>query len=128
MEQYFDDEAVVFLERKDFDDAGRFRHKLPGCPMVVMFGGSFCPHCRNAAPAFNAFAKQSQTEKLCIPAVVQVDKSAEERELGRLLGTLFPALGQGVPSYALFGKDGVFIKTHEGDRSKEALIEFAKKN
>lgn len=127
MEEYFNDEAVVFLEKSDFDDQGRFLHKLPNRPMVVMLGGSFCPHCRHAAPAFNEFAAQAKQEKLCVPAVIQVDKSSGERELGILLGQLFPALGQGVPTYALFGKDGVFIKTHEGDRTKEALIEFAKK-
>jgi thiol-disulfide isomerase/thioredoxin len=126
MDEYFDDKAIVFLEYDDFDSRGRFRHDLKSRPMVVMMGGSFCPHCRHAAPAFNALAKSVRASNSAVPAVIQVDKSENEGKLGSMLGSLFPAAGRGVPCYLLFSPSGEFLKTHEGARTTEALEQFVK--
>lgn len=121
MEGYFDDGAVIFLENADFDANGAFKHNLGGKPMVVMMGGTFCPHCRHASPEFNAFAKECRG--MCHAGVLQIP---EQKECAKLLSGLYPALGQGVPCYFMIDRNGKFVKTHEGDRSKVALLEFAK--
>jgi len=126
MDAYFDDKAVIFLESKDFDEQGRFRHALRKRPLVVMMGGAFCPHCRDAAPAFNAFAQTVRSQKSAVPAVIQVDKSEDEGKLGSHLGSLFPEAGRGVPCFMLFDAQGKFVKTHEGPRTTSALLEFMK--
>ena len=123
MEEYFDDKAVIFLENEDFDAQGKFVHDLKNRPLVVMMGGTFCPHCRHAAPAFNDFAKQVRANKSCVPAVIQIP---QQRQLAQRLGQMYPALGGGVPCYFMCGQNGRFARSHEGDRTKEALIEFAK--
>jgi thiol-disulfide isomerase/thioredoxin len=126
MESYFTDKAVLFLERSDFNDKGEFLHDLGKKPMVVMMGGTFCPHCTAAAPMFDDFAKSN---KNVVAAVIQVDGSSEEQQLGAHLSQVLSGVGRGVPMFLLFkqkgGKEAVFIKTHEGARKKEALVEFA---
>jgi thiol-disulfide isomerase/thioredoxin len=126
MDEYFDDRAVVFLEDDDFDNSGKFVHKLNNRPLIVMMGGSFCPHCRHAAPAFNAFAKAMRKSNQAVPAVIQVDKSENEGRLGSRLGSMFPDAGRGVPCYLMFSPSGQFVKTHEGPRTQEALEKFAR--
>lgn len=126
MEEYFDDKIVIFLESADFDEAGKFRHDLRKRPLVVMMGGVFCPHCRNAAPEFNAFAKAAKANKSAVAAVIQVDKSEDESQLASRLGQLFPEVARGVPCFLLFGPNGVFIKTHEGARTQAAMEELVK--
>jgi thiol-disulfide isomerase/thioredoxin len=124
MDAYFDDKNVIFLEDEDFDGQGQFRHNLKGRPLVVMMGGSFCPHCRHAAPAFNEFAKMSRQNRACVPAVIQVDRSENEGRLASKLGALFKEAARGVPCYLMFGPNGKFVRAHEGDRSAAALLEF----
>lgn len=126
MDEYFDDKAVLFLEATDFDEQGKFIHALKNRPLIVMMGGSFCPHCRHAAPAFNAFAKSVRASKAAVPAVIQVDKSDNEGRLASKLADLFPAVGRGVPCYLKFDASGTFVKTHEGARTREALEAFVK--
>lgn len=125
MDSYFEDKAVIFLENDDFDEQGNFKYDLRGRPLVVMLGGNFCPHCHHAAPAYNAFAQHARKTKQCVAAFLQVDKSANEGQLASRLGALFPAAARGVPCYLMFAPNGKYARAHDGERTTQALIEFA---
>lgn len=121
MDSYFTDGNVIFLEVSDFD-AGKFKHNLNKKKLVVMMGGTFCPHCTAAAPAFNSFAEQVKGK--VVVGVIQVDGSPAEQQAAQHLAAAHPNIGRGVPSFLLFDANGVFVKAHEGARSVDAWKAF----
>jgi thiol-disulfide isomerase/thioredoxin len=120
MDEYFDSRAVCFLEYPDITREGQFAYDLDGKKLVVMVGGTFCGHCKHAAPEFNKFAKQVKDK--AVAAVVQVDGSDNERALGQVLGEY--ANISGVPSFLLFDESGKFVKKHDGQRTVEGFLAF----
>ena len=115
MESYFTSKAVVFLEMGDFNPDLTFKYKLTK-PMLLMIGGSFCPHCTHAAPDFNKFALSSKDKMTC--AVLQIDGSKKEQELGKLISDNIKF--RGVPAFLIFNVKGEFVKIHP-DRSIESF-------
>lgn len=117
MESYFTDGNVIFLEVSDFE-GGKFKHDLKKRKLVVMMGGTFCPHCTAAAPAFNSFAEQVKGK--VVVGVIQVDGSPSEQQAAQHLASSHPNIGRGVPAFLLFDANGEFVKAHEGARSVDA--------
>ena len=128
MESYFDNKAVVFLDMNDFHPNGQFKYDLKGKPMLIMVGGSFCGHCTRSAPAFNKFALDLKAEAIqrpnkkarAVAAVIPVDGTQSQKDLGRFLGGLHKI--SGIPVFMLFIAHGEFVRMVP-ERKAEAFHE-----
>lgn len=117
---FFNNAPVVFLENEDFSSAGEL--KVPAHePIVAMIMSSGCPHCHDAAPMFEKFARANEGHIVC--GAILTDASPSERQLAARLPAIVPDI-VGVPSFALF-RNGRYIKTHAGARTADALKKFA---
>lgn len=130
MKEFFDHRSVLFLEKGDVDKNLKFQYDLFGKPLVVMMGGDFCPHCKHMAPIFNEFANKnkkrpgsdlSETKVFC--GLIQVDGMSNEVELAKEINEVLRDI-RGVPTFLLFGPDGMYRKMNVGPMSLEQLEAF----
>lgn len=115
---------IAYLEDDDFDAQGNLvNNKIPkDIPVVIMFQASWCPHCTNAKPVFQEFAKQYDGRVFV--ATIQSDG---ERESEKLLGkraTKFKKDFKGFPDYMLY-IGGKPIDKQISGRDIESLKKFA---
>lgn len=121
MVQFYNNSPVLFLESKDIAANGAPRIDTMR-PIVVAIMSTSCPHCINAEPAFGDFAKSERDRILC--ATVMSNGSADEQRAASLLGGSIPGGIMGVPMFVLY-RNGVYVKTHQGGRSKADFVQFA---
>lgn len=121
MSSLFENTPIIFLEREDFNDDGTLKHNQGLKPMVVMVMGNFCGFCKKAAPMFRGFAMENPH---VIAATVLIDGKQSEKDLYKLFNSKIAHV-PGVPTFMLF-KNGKYVSTHSGERTKESLINFCK--
>lgn len=112
---------VPYLEGQDINADGSLKAYVgKGKPVVLMVYGSFCPHCRNAMPAYQDLAKAAKNVTV---VTVQSDGGESDKAASRALSKVNTS--PGVPAFLGFGKDGKFKGMHNGGRDMQALMAFA---
>jgi thiol-disulfide isomerase/thioredoxin len=108
---------IPYLEIQDLNQDGSLKSNVTqGKPTVVMIYASWCPHCTKAMPWFQKFAKDSEA----VGVAVQLDSDVTSvGQAGKLLSKI--SKSPGVPTFAIFSKDGKYLRNHSGDRSYEAI-------
>ena len=123
---YFD-QKIYFLQYDDFELDGKLKHDLKGRYILIMVGGSYCPHCTMTVPELDAFTKNALEQKLnIISGFVQVDGDDTEKQLGRFFGKMYEI--KGIPVFLLYGPDGKIVKVNYEDRSRDELMNFVLAN
>ena len=113
--------GVPYLEVSDINSDGSLKsHVGNGKPVILMVYGSFCPHCKNAMPAYQEFAS---TTPSCVAATVQSDGDAEDKKAAQALAPVNKS--QGVPAFLGFNSQGKFVNMHQGGRDAASLKAFA---
>ena len=113
--------GVPYLEDSDINpDSSLKSHVNNGKPVVMMVYGSFCPHCKNAMPAYQQLA--SALPNFAV-VTVQTDGGPSDKKAAQALSAVNKS--PGVPSFLGFNKQGKFVKIHSGGRDLEALKQFA---
>lgn len=116
---------IPYLEDEDISSTGELnpRVTLGGSYdiCVVMIKGDFCGYCQEMVPTFQKFADENK-DILC--AAIKIDGGESEKKLGEKVQK-FVIGYQGVPTVIGF-RNGKYTKTHEGDRTVESLVQFAR--
>ncbi len=108
--------GVAYLEGDDINpDCSVKPHVNQGKPLLVMVQANFCGWCTKAKPAVQALSKSGDF----MVATVQSDGGPSDLAAAKALERVNTA--RGVPAFLVFGRDGKFLKMHDGDRSEEAL-------
>lgn len=119
----FNNEKIIYLEDKDFTSEGHFSNSIDTTkPILVMIYGNNCPHCHQAMPDFIELSKQMFKDSSAFLAVIEIDGPRTDSKLASRLSSFIPNL-KGVPTFVLF-RNGRYIKTHQGPRTKQALQKF----
>lgn len=87
--------------------------------VLILFKAEWCGHCQNFLPTFKKLTENLNSNQLC--AVVDADEESEL--INQINSFIYGYKVQGFPTLVLY-HDGKFIKTYEGDRSIEDLLEF----
>ena len=114
------DESVIYLESEDFSDDGKLK-VLKDKPVVILLGGNFCGFCKAVKPIFQTFSTKVQN---VYPACILIDGSPSERQLNQKMGKWLSDY-KGVPTVIAY-KNGKYLKTYDGPRTEQGLLEFAK--
>jgi thiol-disulfide isomerase/thioredoxin len=114
---------IAYLTIKDFDSNGNLINpKLKDGKVIIMIQANFCGYCTIAKPAFQELAIDNQATFICV--TIQGDgKESGEKELNDMIKKIDPTF-RGFPSYVGY-KNGKYIKSHSGGRTKESLKAFA---
>lgn len=115
-------ENVYYLESEDFDSEGNLKPYVGGGKIVVIMGqANFCGYCKQAAPAFETFAKSYPN---VVAAAIVSDGEESEKAAGKLFKK-WDAKHRGVPSYFGFDSNGKYKGVHGGGRDVTSLKKFA---
>jgi len=93
---------VFYLEDNDFSSDGSLSSSnLPeNMPVIIFIQASYCGHCNNAKPAFQAFAEKNKGKVLC--ATIQGDsQNISEQKLMNRIKLISPDF-RGFPDYVLY--------------------------
>lgn len=120
MSSHFNNAPIYFLDLNDFNSDGTFKYDQNNKPMVIMVMGDFCGYCKRAAPMYKEFAEENPH---VISAVIRSDGDKLERQLYNMISEKVVNI-PGVPTFLKY-KNGKFITTHNGPRTKGSLIEFS---
>lgn len=118
-------DTLAYLEDSDFDQSGGLINPdIPKeIPTVVFIQASWCPHCRNAKPAFQEFANRMKGKVFA--ATIQSDGEREsEKALGKRVKQIKPGF-RGFPDYVLF-VNGKRVNREISGRGLNDLMEFSK--
>ena len=115
-------ENVAYLEIDDFDSDGNLKQYVcRGKNVVIMGQANFCGYCKQAAPAFETFAKSHPN---VVAAAIVSDGEESEKAAGKLFKK-WDAKHRGVPSYFGFDSNGKYKGVHGGGRDVTSLKKFA---
>lgn len=112
---------VVYLDNSDFTSDGRLivpKDVPQSIPFLVMVQASWCPHCVNAKPDFQAFSEKHKGR--VISATIQSDGSSSlEKALSKRIDSIIPDF-RGFPHYLVY-VNGRPVKTVDTGRSLSDL-------
>jgi thiol-disulfide isomerase/thioredoxin len=109
--------GVPYLEEGDINDDGTLKPSVTNNKnTLVLLFAPWCPHCTHMMADYEALARENPNF-----SIVCCDSQADKGAAMKL--SRFNKRG-GVPCLLGFSPNGRFIKTHESDRSKEALKNF----
>lgn len=110
---------VVHLEKSDFNNGVLSQEIHQGKPSIILLQSNTCPHCDDAKLPYNELTKHANG--LINVFSIQVE---EQREIAQPIMDAVKA--QGVPTYVVFGEDGVLVGQYQGGRDLNSLMEFVK--
>lgn len=112
---------IAYLEGDDVNADGSLKsHVGNGKPVLVMVQGNFCGYCTRAKPDFQKLLNNG----VFAVATVQTDGSGSDQVAASKLSKVNKS--PGVPSFIGFDKDGKFVKSHNGGRDSQSLMNFGK--
>lgn len=114
--------GVPYLEGGDINPDATLKSSVGnGKPVVVMVYGEFCPHCRNAMPAYQQFARDMKNSVVAV--AVQIDGEESDKKAAEALRPVNTS--PGVPSFLGFDNQGRYKATHKGGRDAASFKAFA---
>jgi thiol-disulfide isomerase/thioredoxin len=120
---YFDNSRYVKeLKPQDFDSEKPWQlKKTDDCSCMMLYYASWCPHCKDLAPTYEAAAKLSGLCDFyafnCAKHTQHVNKIKED----------MPALIRSYPTIIIYRK-GIPAEQFQEERTKEKLLEACMKN
>jgi thiol-disulfide isomerase/thioredoxin len=113
---------VKELSSKDFNPSELTHLQNPAmCLMGVLYYAPWCPHCKDAAPIWEAAAKGNAFSKLCAVNI----EAPENKEMMMSIKETTPHFVQSYPTiwYFVGGKPVEKFDSGKRKRSKEAIMD-----
>lgn len=115
-------ENVAYLEVEDINSDGSLKYYVGnGKPVVLMGQANFCGYCKQAAPAFEKFAKSNPN---VVAAAIVSDGEASEKAAGQFFKK-WDLKHRGVPAYFGFSSSGKYKGVHGGGRDVASIKTFS---
>lgn len=109
--------GVPYLEEQDINDDGTLKPNVTNNKnTLLLLFAPWCPHCTATMPEYEKLVKENPQY-----SIVCLDSQADKKAAMKI--SRFNQRG-GVPCFLGFSPNGRFIKTHEGQRSRDALKNF----
>lgn len=89
---------------------------------VYIVVASWCPHCKNAKPEFDAFVKHQSSEdpSVGVHVIDVVSASDKEKRVAEALGV------KGFPTVVFVDSHGK-LNVYRGERKAQSMIEYSKR-
>ena len=111
---------MILLKVIDVPSAEKFNHHVKRGLSFVQFHSPLCGHCKTFAPIWEEFANEFKSEctNNVLVAKIRSDMMGKVKCYKKILG---------FPTMFVLNK-GKKVKEYEGERTKDALLSFARSN
>ncbi len=122
-------DGIIYLEDHDFTNDHKL--KLPGehkgKPCIVMVFATWCGPCKMTKPHYKKLLDKVDPSKVVVAAVNGSGATTlpSEQKLMKRSKNIFDGF-RGFPHICVFDGDGNMVKTHEGKRDVDSMLETLK--